>query len=304
MLGPLVSVTVTTHIPEPPYLAAALASIRAQTYTNWEITLVVDGAKLAAPQDLGPDVRLVEVPKGGLSRARNYGLGYARGELVCFFDHDDVYLPRHLEAAVERLSKAPDAVASYSSFETVNSRGEHLDTVTVSPCDRRSVLSGGSRPWVGAMVARRWAASAVGGFDSQFDGAEDIGFIYKLTNLGPFVDISEVTMQHRRHEANVSNNTRAMAAALDAVLAHERTKALESHDAQTARYVREAQRISSHYYAGVAISDAKQSLQAGDYRAALRSWAWALGRSPAEFSARATGRLKRSPLPAASANRP
>ncbi len=102
------------------YLGPCLRSIAAQTFGDLEVVMVDDGstdrsAEIAAEfAQRDPRFRLVRQPNGGLSRARNTGIGEARGELLAFVDSDDV-LPAD---AYELLAGALDETGS--DFATGN----------------------------------------------------------------------------------------------------------------------------------------------------------------------------------------
>ncbi len=101
--APLVSVIVPVYEVEA-YLPACLASLFAQTLTEFELILVDDGSPdgcgalcdAAAAGD--PRVRVIHRPNGGLSAARNSGLAIARGSYLAFVDSDDTVHPDYLKA--------------------------------------------------------------------------------------------------------------------------------------------------------------------------------------------------------------
>ena len=67
-----------------------LASLEGLTYPDYEIILVNDGSK-DQTGELGrrhPRVRVLDIPNGGLSAARNVGLAEATGEIVAYTDAD------------------------------------------------------------------------------------------------------------------------------------------------------------------------------------------------------------------------
>ena len=90
----MVSVVIPVYNVEK-YLAECVDSVLRQTYTDYEIILVDDGATDSSGQMCddyaGKDVRIrvIHQPNGGLSAARNTGLKAARGEYVYFLDSDD-----------------------------------------------------------------------------------------------------------------------------------------------------------------------------------------------------------------------
>lgn len=76
---------------------ATIATIQAQTYPHWEL-IVVDNAGDADYSFSDPRIRFfVHAEHASASHARNRGLAYVRGDLVCFFDDDDEMFPDYLE---------------------------------------------------------------------------------------------------------------------------------------------------------------------------------------------------------------
>ena len=71
-------------------LEDCLSSLDALTYPDFEVILVNDGSKDAtgAIARRHSRVRLIEVPNGGLSAARNVGLAEATGEIIAYTDAD------------------------------------------------------------------------------------------------------------------------------------------------------------------------------------------------------------------------
>lgn len=76
MNPPEVSVIIPAYNAEP-WLAAAVASVQAQTFTNWELIIVNDGSTdgtiLAAHTFGDPRIRVVDQANAGVSAARNAG---------------------------------------------------------------------------------------------------------------------------------------------------------------------------------------------------------------------------------------
>ncbi|MET0415369.1 MAG: glycosyltransferase, partial [Actinoplanes sp.] len=99
---PSISVVVTT-CEASPTLLHTLASLAAQTHPPLEVIVVdnrpaTSGVAEFLLRNGVDDVRLIEEPLPGLSRARNAGLAAARGELVAFTDDDVEVDPRWLDA--------------------------------------------------------------------------------------------------------------------------------------------------------------------------------------------------------------
>lgn len=105
-----------------PYLQATLDSIENQTYKNTEIILVDDGST-DNPQPLlklfcsrHKNAKLIVQKNKGLAGARNTGYKYATGELVYFYDSDDLLHPKMIEFLVNGII-SNDADVSICSFK-------------------------------------------------------------------------------------------------------------------------------------------------------------------------------------------
>lgn len=128
--APLVSVVIPTHN-RPGLLREALASVAAQTCTDWEVVVVDDGSTppidaAALETIVGPRLRLVrhEQPRG-VAAARNSGFAAARGELIAQLDDDDRLAPEALSAAAAALRDADVAFIGVDAF------GDEADDVNL-----------------------------------------------------------------------------------------------------------------------------------------------------------------------------
>ncbi|MCH1882330.1 glycosyltransferase [Agrococcus sp. ARC_14] len=107
----LVSIIVPVYGTEA-VLPELLDSFIAQSWESWEAVLVIDGspddaagvARRYAERDAR--FRVIEVPNGGIGRARNLGLDAARGELIAFCDSDDILEPDGLQVLVAALQSS------------------------------------------------------------------------------------------------------------------------------------------------------------------------------------------------------
>ncbi|MBQ6568841.1 MAG: glycosyltransferase family 2 protein [Clostridia bacterium] len=99
---PEVSVIVPVYNAEK-YLKRCLDSLLNQTFTDFEVIMVDDGStdrsfnicSYYAREDLR--FHAVRVPSGGVSSARNTGIGYSHGKYLAFCDSDDYVEPDWME---------------------------------------------------------------------------------------------------------------------------------------------------------------------------------------------------------------
>ena len=84
----------------------AIASVQAQTFTDWELIIVDDGSTddtARVVTDLDPRIRYFYQENKGVSSARNNALRQSRGQYIAFLDSDDEWLPHFLEITVAFL---------------------------------------------------------------------------------------------------------------------------------------------------------------------------------------------------------
>ncbi len=119
---PCVSVVVTTFN-RAKLLAETLDSIRAQTYTDFELIIVdnmsEDGTQEYVASLADPRIRYFRNPNNGVIAVnRNYGIQQARGKYIAFCDDDDLWLSDKLRQQVALLEQKPDVAMCYTNAES------------------------------------------------------------------------------------------------------------------------------------------------------------------------------------------
>jgi glycosyltransferase involved in cell wall biosynthesis len=121
-LSPTVSVVIPTYN-QPALLLETLATVFAQTFTDYEVIIINDGstddtaAQLEPLQQLhSPRLRVITQPNAGIGAARNRGLDEARGKYVALLDHDDLWMPEKLAVQVEFMQQHPQCAACGTLF--------------------------------------------------------------------------------------------------------------------------------------------------------------------------------------------
>jgi glycosyltransferase involved in cell wall biosynthesis len=107
-MSPLVSVVIPTWN-RLPLLREAVASVRAQTFADYELIVADDGSTDGTGAWLaGRHITTVSLPHAGRpGLVRNRGAAAALGEWLAFLDSDDVWEPDKLERQVEFLRAHP-----------------------------------------------------------------------------------------------------------------------------------------------------------------------------------------------------
>src|SRR5688572_27049916 len=105
-----------------PYIGAALESVFAQTFPDFEVLVVDDGSRDETPALVaayGTRVRYLRQENAGVAMARNRGIEASQGRLVAFLDADDTWLPTKLERQMAQLTGGCPVRACYSAHTLV-----------------------------------------------------------------------------------------------------------------------------------------------------------------------------------------
>ena len=110
-------------------LRFAIASVLRQTFTDFELLVVGDGCSDDSAQVVAgiadPRVRWIGLAEnsGHQSGPNNVALSEARGEIIAYHGHDDLWLPHHLAVMVEALD-SNEADLAHSLCLMVPAEGE------------------------------------------------------------------------------------------------------------------------------------------------------------------------------------
>lgn len=109
-MNPTVSVIIPTYN-RWPRLRAAVDSVLAQRYGDFELLVVDDGSTDETAGELkkyGARLRYFYQGRGGVAAARNLGVRQSRGRLIAFLDSDDLWHPDKLAVQVGFMEAHPE----------------------------------------------------------------------------------------------------------------------------------------------------------------------------------------------------
>jgi glycosyltransferase involved in cell wall biosynthesis len=116
------------------YIGEAVASILAQTYTDYELIVVDDGSTDSTPDLIRRfsamlPLKCIRHPAPmGIAPSVNDGIRHAAGEFIAFLDHDDFWAPEFLSVQVSYLERRPEAGMVHSDFQTVDAGGNVIES--------------------------------------------------------------------------------------------------------------------------------------------------------------------------------
>jgi GT2 family glycosyltransferase len=228
-MTPRVSV-ITPFVDHAPFLAEAIESVRAQTYTDWELILVDDGARdgsraIAGRYTDAEPARIRVLPpdpgRRGAAAARNRGIAAAAGELLAFLDADDVLCPEKLREEVADLDANPEAAMVYSrtrwwhdglrGCDWTERPGVGANRVHAPPSLLTRILleHKGDIPCTCGVLIRKSALDAVGVFEERFTLYEDQSLLAKLFLAYPAYVSRACHARYRQHPSSTSAKAEA-----------------------------------------------------------------------------------------------
>jgi glycosyltransferase involved in cell wall biosynthesis len=212
--SPRVSVVIPAYN-VAPFINETLATVFAQTFTDFEVIIVNDGSpdtqefERALEPYLNRIVYLKQENRGA-SAARNTAVRAARGELVAFLDADDLWSPDYLAEQIKFMGEfdcdltcadamifgvSADAGRSYMDSlmdsAPIEGRVSFLELVNA---DRSLITSG--------VVVRRELVLEVGLFDEALRNAQDFDLWLRLARHGARLAYQRKVLLSYRSRAN------------------------------------------------------------------------------------------------------
>jgi glycosyltransferase involved in cell wall biosynthesis len=253
-----------------PYIGAAIDSVLAQTFDDFELIVVDDGATdesaaIAQEKAAGdPRIHVVRQKNRGLSAARNTALRLSAGDVIAILDSDDLWAPDYLEAQMAILDAHPEVDIVTSNAFLLGSR---LHGQPARPCpdnrplpDLTSILQDETAVFI-MSVFRRRVYETIGGFDESMRSNEDYDYWLRAAAAGfRFARNDKPLGQYRRRDDSLSASELRMLHGILRVYAKlrpqiaDRPDALAILDRQVVRF--ETERLAA---------EARAALEQRDY---------------------------------------
>ena len=212
--GPLISIVVPVYRTPEKYLREMIASVRTQSYENWELCLADGSGGCKETEEIlrefgEQDQRIRYEILGenrGIAGNTNAALSMAKGEWVGLMDHDDVLEPSALYEAARVINGHPEADVLYTDEDKVTMDLRlHFDP-HLKP-DFSPDLLRSNNYICHFFLARRRLAERVGGFSSEYDGSQDYDFILKCTEQArEILRLPRILYHWRSHPASTAEN--------------------------------------------------------------------------------------------------
>lgn len=185
---------------EEQYLPLLLESIKAQTFTDYEIIVADAGSQdktVEIAQNFG-----CRATKGGLpAKGRNEGAKIAQGNLFLFTDADNIFVsPSFLEDLIVQFKERNLGSASF----LIHSDGNSLDKFFYLFYNLWVKLTQNLLPHAtNSVLVKRSIHQKMGGFDEEIKIAEDQEYVRRAQKYGKFglIETDPVLNSCRRYRA-------------------------------------------------------------------------------------------------------
>lgn len=179
----LFSILMPVYNVEIRWLEAAIRSVRAQNYQNWELCIVDD---CSTDQRVHAYLKTIKEERikiqfqdknGGISEATNAAAALASGEYLILMDNDDELAPHALYEFYKRIQKT-DADILYSDQDIIDQDGNHREPFHKPDWSYDLLLS---QMYIGHLLGfRRSLFEKIGGFRGEYNGSQDYDLMLRL----------------------------------------------------------------------------------------------------------------------------
>ena len=219
MSAPRVSVLMPVYN-AAPHLGAAVESVVAQDFTDWEMVAVDDGSTDSSPDILArwakrdPRIRVIaNASNKGQTACLNQGLAECRGDWVARQDADDLSHPRRFREQIAYLDAHPQTALLGTQGLLIDEQGTRIGLLDM-PEDSASIAW--CAPFLNpflhtAAMFRRDVVVSVGGYDESFRIAQDYELWTRIAAQHSTANLSRRLVSYRYAEASLSRSGRDLA---------------------------------------------------------------------------------------------
>jgi len=223
MAEPFVSICIPAY-KAGAFIGETLASLRTQTFADWEAIIVEDGSHDSTEEIIRAFAATVPQPvhfqrhavNQGLPATRNTAIASARGDWIALIDSDDLWTPHHLEHVVARARETGAELIHTGVVMFDSDTGKDLElrtpTAAATAALPLSLFKGEYIIQPSSTLIRRDKLREVGGFDPTCRYVEDRELWLRLVRAGARISyVDDLTCRYRQHAGAMTKNAPAMA---------------------------------------------------------------------------------------------
>ncbi|MFH1292397.1 MAG: glycosyltransferase [bacterium] len=191
------------------HIAWAIASVRSQSLTDWELIIIddasTDDTKAVVQEFLNQDqrIRYIKNEKNlGISNSRNLALEKARGQFIAVLDSDDIWCYNEkLQKQYDFLSQNPEYVLVGGGVIQIDEQGVERKRY-LNPCKdstiRKKFLAKNPFAHSSVMYSRNLALE-LGGYKKELGIGEDYDLWLRMGKKGKLANLNDYLLKYRIH---------------------------------------------------------------------------------------------------------
>lgn len=214
-----------------PFVRAAVDSVLAQTFTDFDFLIVDDGSTDGSAdiiRDLAAEdarIQLIVQDNQGIVPSLHRMIARAQGRYIARMDADDLCLPERFARQIACLEARPELGAVGTQFIEIDARGAVRDAHFRHPVGSEAVhaqLLMGQPLANPTVMFRADALRAAGGYRAAFRYCEDYDLFLRLSRLARLDNLPDVLFHYRRSagQMSVAANARQTRQSVKARFAH------------------------------------------------------------------------------------
>ena len=201
--SPKISVIMTT-LNSGRFVTAAVSSIIAQSFRDWELLVVDGGSQDSTVEQVHSlnDIRISVIEQKGLRRCEqlNIAIGEATADVLAIMDSDDVAIPERFAIQYAELSKRPEVDVLGSWALLIDEGGRSIE-ISRRPVEHEEILKGLFTQRALIFSTTMWRRSLVTNanpFPRDLTFGEDVEWYFRISSFARFANLPRVLMQLRQ----------------------------------------------------------------------------------------------------------
>ena len=212
--SPLISILTPVYNTPSKFLKEMIESVKSQTYINWQLCIAnanpnnKEVKRMLSIYSQGDErIKVIEVPENyGIAQNTNRALEISEGDYIGLLDHDDILAPNALYEVVNALNTKNQPQVIYTDEDKITIDGKKHFQPNFKPEFNLDMLR--SNNYIcHFFVVEKQIVDQIGGFHSEYNGAQDHDFIFRCTEkTDNIIRIPKVLYHWRMHDASTAKN--------------------------------------------------------------------------------------------------
>jgi glycosyltransferase involved in cell wall biosynthesis len=197
-------------------LVAAIESILAQTYHNFELIIIDDGSRDRSLEIIklfaDERIRVFTQSNMGLAKTLNVGIFNSNGDFIARQDQDDISMPTRIEKQIKRFIQNIDLVLLGTRGHMINDEGKVVGKINMPSRNLDlQYITNFYNPFIHtSIMMRSMVLKQIGGYTEEVEKQppEDYELWGRLKRMGQIENLNECLVKYRVSNNSMSRNHR------------------------------------------------------------------------------------------------